>query len=100
MGRCGTNSSIPWSLALALDIASIKLLKSGVLNCDDQKEIRRRQLTLLMYLLRSPFYDRFSRKVIFQILTSLKKIPLIGVLPQQILQYALFWQKIYSYTWD
>ena len=100
MGRCGTNSWIPWSLALALDIASIKLLKSGVLNCDDQKEIRRRQLTLLMYLLRSPFYDRFSRKVIFQILTSLKKIPLIGVLPQQILQYALFWQKIYSYTWD
>jgi len=100
MSRFGTKSWIPTSLAFITDIASITLVKSSRLSSNDAKEIQRRQLTLLMYLLRSPIYERFSRDVILQILTSLRKIPLIGVLPHQILQYMLFWQNIYSYTWD
>ncbi|XP_046648203.1 peroxisomal membrane protein PEX16-like [Daphnia pulicaria] len=100
MSRFGTKSWIPTSLAFVTDIVSITLVKSSQLSSSDAKEIQRRQLTLLMYLLRSPIYDRFSRNVILQILTSLRKIPLIGVLPHQILQYMLFWQNVYFYTWD
>lgn len=100
MSRFGTKSWIPTSLAFVTDIVSITLVKSSQLSSSDAKEIQRRQLTLLMYLLRSPIYDRFSRNVILQILTTLRKIPLIGVLPHQILQYMLFWQNVYFYTWD
>lgn len=100
MACYGTTSWVPWTLALTIDVASLKLLKSGTFSGDDRKEFRRRQFHLLMYLLRSPFYDRFSRKIIFDVLISLRKIPFIGGLPQQIFQYLLFWQKIYSYTWD
>lgn len=100
IGRYGSSSWIPWSLSLFMDVSSLKLLRLSVYNSEDVKEIRRRQLTLLMYLLRSPFYDSFSRKIVLQTLTTLRTIPLIGVLPHHILQYMLFWQKIYFYTWD
>ncbi|KAI9550952.1 hypothetical protein GHT06_005336 [Daphnia sinensis] len=100
MSRFGTKSWIPTSIAFVTDIASITLLKSSSLNCEDAKEIRRRQIALLMYLLRSPIYDRFSRTVILQIMTYLRKVPVVGILPQQFLQYMLFWQNVYCYTWD
>ncbi|KAI9560486.1 hypothetical protein GHT06_011418 [Daphnia sinensis] len=87
MSRFGTKSWIPTSIAFVTDIANAK-------------EIRRRQIALLMYLLRSPIYDRFSRTVILQIMTYLRKFPVVGILPQQFLQYMLFWQNVYCYTWD
>lgn len=100
MRKFGVNSWIAWGLALAVDVSSLKLLKSGVLSSEDVKEVNRRQLALLMYLLRSPFYDMFSRRAILKALNSVKGIPIVGLLRQPILNYLLYWQKIYFYVWD
>ncbi len=49
----------PWLLALATDVASLQLM--GTPTCYPQgrekSEILRRRMLLLLYLLRSPFYD-------------------------------------------
>lgn len=101
MGKWGSSSWLPWLLALGMDVTSLKLLESGpALNAEDGKELHRRQLMLLMYLLRSPFYDRFSRNVLTVTLAKLSRFPLIGVLPQHLLQYLPYWQQLYSYTWE
>jgi len=96
----GTSSWLPWLISLSMDASSLKLFEPVRLNHDEKEEINRRQLMLLMYLLRSPFYDRISSKVLTAILIKLTRLPLVGLLPKHILQYLPHWQKLYSYTWD
>lgn len=99
--RCfGTSSWLPWLLSLSMDTSSLKLFDQFHPNREEKEEINRRQLMLLMYLLRSPFYDSISRKVLTAILMKFTRLPLIGLLPKHILQYLPHWQKLYSYTWD
>ena len=96
----GTTSWVPWLLSLSMDLSSLKLMEHGTFNGDEKKEINRRQLMLLMYLLRSPFYDRFSKQILSSVLMKLSKVPLVGVLPKHLLRYLPYWQGLYSYTWD
>ncbi|GFN86743.1 peroxisomal membrane protein pex16-like [Plakobranchus ocellatus] len=57
----GPSSFKPWLVSSGLDIGSLCLLgDSKDLNPQEQAELRRRALMLAMYLLRSPFYDRYS----------------------------------------
>ena len=85
---------------MTMDAASIKLLAEAKLNAEERKELRRRQWNMLMYLLRSPFYDRYSRTVVAHTLLKLSRLPLVGVFPKQLNQYLPYWQRLYSYTWD
>jgi len=96
----GTSSWLPWLLSITMDASSLKSFDSIKLNREEKEEINRRQLMLLMYLLRSPFYDKISSKILTPILLKLTRLPLIGLLPRHILQYLPHWQKLYSYTWD
>ena len=100
LNRFGMKSWVPWLLALTMDVSSLKLLEQGKYNCEEMKEIHRRQMTLLMYLLRSPFYDRYSRRILSFFLLKFSRIPLVGVLPKHLNMYLPYWQNLYSYTWD
>ena len=100
LNRFGMKSWVPWLLALTMDVSSLKLLEQGKYNREEMKEIHRRQMTLLMYLLRSPFYDRYSRRILSFFLLKFSRIPLVGVLPKHLNMYLPYWQNLYSYTWD
>lgn len=62
LGLCGTQSWKPWLLSGLLELSSFALLSEAKLhNGYERAEMRRRAFLLLYYLLRSPFYDKYSR---------------------------------------
>ncbi|XP_013786235.1 peroxisomal membrane protein PEX16-like [Limulus polyphemus] len=101
MGLYGTDSWKPWIVALGMDVSSLHLLRENEqLNHAEQLELTRRALMLVMFLLRSPFYDRFSREKILQILSSIaRNIPVMKLFMYPLMEYLPEWQKSYFHTW-
>lgn len=99
----GATAWAPWVLSLGLDAASLKLLhepadKMWTLN--ESVELGQRSFALLLYLLRSPFYDRYTKERILRILSLLAdNIPLFGRLIRPLVAYLPEWQKTYFYVW-
>ncbi|XP_036718381.1 peroxisomal biogenesis factor 16 isoform X4 [Balaenoptera musculus] len=66
----------------------------------ERLELRRRTILLLYYLLRSPFYDRFSEaKILFLLQLLADHVPGIGLITRPLMDYLPTWQKIYFYSW-
>ncbi|KAB0797304.1 hypothetical protein PPYR_08298 [Photinus pyralis] len=103
----GNNTWKPWIISLALDLYSLRLYRNCskidkmALSKKQKQQISRRTVVLLLYLLRSPFYDRHSKE---RISASLKcmaaKVPLANMICNPVLQYLPFWQKTYFYMWS
>lgn len=75
--------------------------KMNALTKKQQLQLSKRTVLLVMYLLRSPFYDRYSEHRINALLTSLaRNVPLAGIICNPIVQYLPFWQSNYSHTWS
>ncbi|XP_037694594.1 peroxisomal biogenesis factor 16 isoform X10 [Choloepus didactylus] len=61
LGLWGQRSWTPWLLSGVVDVTSLSLLSDRKdLTRRERLELRRRTILLLYYLLRSPFYDRYS----------------------------------------
>lgn len=98
----GTKAWKQWFVALGVDLASMKLYNKHMNNlCYEQRlEISRRKLSLILYLLRSPMYNGYSKNVIENVLTSMsKKIPILSFINGPVIQYLSHWQDIYFYMW-
>ncbi|XP_054947550.1 peroxisomal biogenesis factor 16 isoform X4 [Physeter macrocephalus] len=66
----------------------------------ERLELRRRTILLLYYLLRSPFYDRFSEaKILFLLQLLADHVPGVGLVTRPLMDYLPTWQKIYFYSW-
>ncbi|CAI8015842.1 Peroxisomal membrane protein PEX16 [Geodia barretti] len=93
----------PWLLSMTLDLASLQL-HGGLLRWrskENKSEIVRRRVSLLLYLLRTPFYDRYTRDLLVRLLSYLAAtIPLVRVVVNPMLGYLPSWQKTYSYCWS
>ncbi|KTF73116.1 hypothetical protein cypCar_00049283 [Cyprinus carpio] len=68
--------------------------------------MRRRAFLLLYYLLRSPFYDRYSEsvsplltKILFLLRFLADYVPGVGLVARPLMEYLPIWQKIYFYNW-
>ncbi|KAJ6219194.1 hypothetical protein RDWZM_005006 [Blomia tropicalis] len=71
-----------------------------VWNWSEQLEIQRRYLSLFMYLLRSPFYDKFTKERILRLLSLFaNNIPLFGRLVRPFITYLPEWQRVYYRIW-
>lgn len=95
----------PWLLSLALDIISFKMLNKEAanipFNSEDKKELVRRRVALLSYILRSPFYDKYSRVRIYAFLNLLSaKMPLARFVAEPLKKYLPHWQSIYFSMWS
>ncbi|KAM6445294.1 peroxisomal biogenesis factor 16 [Rhynochetos jubatus] len=101
LGVCGQRSWKPWLLSAVLDISSLSLLSDlKDLNRRERAELRRRTILLLYYLLRSPFYDRYSEGRILLLLRLLADyVPGVGFVTRPLMDYLPAWQKIYFYNW-
>jgi len=106
LGGCaifGYKSWRSWSLALFTDIISLRLyLHNRTLLTKIQKvEISRRIISILLYLLRSPFYDRHSHDKIDALLNALlKHIPLTKAIVGPLKDYIPYWQDTYFHMWS
>ena len=102
MFACGEKSWKPWLLALGMDLSSLYHLQSrGTLQRSEKDEILRRKATLLIYLLRSPFYDNYSKSKILLLLDGFAKwIPGLRLISNPLKEYLPTWQKMYSHNWS
>ena len=92
----------PWLLSLSMDLVSLQL-HGGLLRwrSKEKSEIVRRRVSLLFYLLRAPFYDRFTKEVLVKILLFLSAtLPLVKIVVDPLLQYIPVWQNTYCYNWS
>ncbi|XP_027631205.1 peroxisomal biogenesis factor 16 [Tupaia chinensis] len=101
LGLCGQRSWTPWLLSGVVDVTSLSLLSDRKgLTQRERLELRRRTVLLLYYLLRSPFYDRFSEaKILFLLQLLADHVPGIGLVTRPLMEYLPTWQKIYFYSW-
>ncbi|XP_069821438.1 peroxisomal biogenesis factor 16 isoform X2 [Dendropsophus ebraccatus] len=97
----GQKSWKPWLLAAALDIASLSVLRDiDHLSRRERGELRRRTLLLFYYLLRSPFYNRYTEIRLLLLLRLLGDyVPGLGLVARPLMDYLPVWQKIYFYNW-
>uniref|UniRef100_A0A8C0ITP0 Peroxisomal membrane protein PEX16 n=1 Tax=Chelonoidis abingdonii TaxID=106734 RepID=A0A8C0ITP0_CHEAB len=101
LGIWGQRSWKPWLLSGILDITSLSLLSDMKdLNKRERLELRRRTILLLYYLLRSPFYDRYSEgRILFLLRLLADYVPGVGLVTRPLMNYLPAWQKIYFYNW-
>ncbi|XP_066586362.1 peroxisomal membrane protein PEX16 [Prorops nasuta] len=95
----------PWLVAFALDIISLELFtkeaKYTQYSKEEKAEIFHRKVSLLLYLVRSPFYDRYSRIRINKLLEYFSaNVPLARFLAEPMAKYLPHWQSIYFYMWS
>ena len=71
------------------------------LSREEKEELIRRRIGLLLYILRSPFYDNCSRMRIFYMLETISKtVPLARLIAEPIARYLPHWQNTYFYMWS
>jgi len=103
MAGFGATAWTPFILSLGLDATSLKLLHEPhekVWTLNESVELGQRSFALLLYLLRSPFYDRYTKERILRILSFLSDhIPLFGRLIRPLISYLPEWQRTYFYVW-
>uniref|UniRef100_A0A8C6ZVS4 Peroxisomal membrane protein PEX16 n=1 Tax=Nothoprocta perdicaria TaxID=30464 RepID=A0A8C6ZVS4_NOTPE len=101
LGVWGQRSWKPWLLSAILDVSSLSLLSDlKDLNRRERVELRRRTILLLYYLLRSPFYDRYSEgRILFLLRLLADYVPGLGFVTRPLMDYLPAWQKIYFYNW-
>nr|CAB3264787.1 peroxisomal membrane protein PEX16-like [Phallusia mammillata] len=102
----GTESFIPWVAALVSDTTSHVLLNKQKqssmkkFNPIEEKELQRRYANLLLYLLRSPMFDKTTGPKLLQLFAYMSKnIPLARYIFDPLSSYLPAWQKVYFYTW-
>ena len=92
----------PWLLSLAMDLVSLQL-HGGLLRwrSKEKSEIVRRRVSLLLYLLRAPFYDRYTKSILVKLLSYLSRtLPLAKMIVDPVLAYIPVWQNTYCYNWS
>ncbi|XP_072448025.1 peroxisomal biogenesis factor 16 isoform X2 [Chiloscyllium punctatum] len=101
LGIWGQKSWKPWLLSGIVDIASLSLMRDPKdMRQTERAELRRRTFLLLYYLLRSPFYDRYSEtKILFLLRILADYVPGVSLVARPLMEYLPVWQKIYFYNW-
>ena len=68
----------------------------------ERQEIWRRRLSFLMYLLRSPFYDRVTKWCIVFAFTSAQNmnIPFSSIAFEALMAYIPHYRRLYYYLWS
>nr|XP_018897091.1 PREDICTED: peroxisomal membrane protein PEX16 [Bemisia tabaci] len=95
----------PYITSFVFDALSIYLIRSSTdprqLTVNQKVELSQRTISLLMYLLRSPFYDKYTKARLNRLLLSLaNSIPLFSTLLKPLAEYIPKWQETYFYMWS
>lgn len=103
IGVFGYNDWKSWSMALIMDLISIRVYYGDRSNLtkDQKLELSKRCLAIFMYLMRSPMYDKFTAHKIDSLLGGLSRfIPMARFICKPVSLYIPVWQKTYFYMWS
>uniref|UniRef100_T1IXV4 Peroxisomal membrane protein PEX16 n=1 Tax=Strigamia maritima TaxID=126957 RepID=T1IXV4_STRMM len=102
MSVFGRQSWMPWLSSLSMDVCSIYVAgQSQSIRPAEMKELNHRTLELFVYLFRSPFYNKYSKQKLLNIIGALNRVlPLGKPIWTSIESYAELWEQIYFYSWD
>ncbi|XP_058813796.1 peroxisomal membrane protein PEX16 [Topomyia yanbarensis] len=101
--KYGLKSWKSYLVPMAMDVASLRIYYKNRqdLSKEQKQELSRRCVSMLLYLMRSPFYDKYSKDKIAGLLTRIgKNVPLTGMITSLILSYIPHWQETYFYMWS
>ncbi|KAG0196812.1 Peroxisomal membrane protein pex16 [Mortierella sp. GBA30] len=111
MRKYGQKSWYPWFLSLAIELASRTSIQHFLAGrqrgpgagrgCGtplEKDEMKRRLWLLLYYVLRSPFYDQFTKERLHNFCESASKKPLISLVAGIVRDYQPLWESVYFYT--
>ncbi|XP_052066296.1 peroxisomal membrane protein PEX16-like [Mytilus californianus] len=98
----GIESWKPFLLSGFADVSSLCMIGDPQdLNQEEKQEIKKRTYMLLLYLLKSPMYDRHTKVKILSTLQFISDhVPLTGLILRPLAQYLPAWQKVYFYLWS
>ena len=103
MAKYGKKAWTPFFVSLGMDLVSLRLLNqpSFHLRTSQQRlELNKRTIFLLFYVLRSPFFDNYSKIRLLKLLGFCSdKIPIIGSLIRPMITYLPEWQQNYFSIW-
>ncbi|KAG0554702.1 hypothetical protein KC19_12G112100 [Ceratodon purpureus] len=112
--RHGLRSWRPWLSALAVDATGMAILYAATLfpgqvfgskstsrnppSKQEKNELTRRQVQWALYLMRSPFFERYTQRRLERVEKTLKPVPLFGSLAGKAVELIQGVQAFYSYT--
>ncbi|KAJ2852255.1 hypothetical protein IWW36_000397 [Coemansia brasiliensis] len=103
--KLGKRDWRPWALSLLIELVSRQMVRTDLHAGKDteehtleREELSRRKWLFLYYLLRSPFYDRFTESRLSGIAEWCNNKPLLSLLGSLIQDYQPLWQQYYFYT--
>ena len=98
----GEKSWKPWLLSAAIDISSLNILKrKKQFKKSEKEDLAKRHAMIFLYLLRSPFYDKYAKAKLIAFLMFLQNwLPGAHLISEPLLAYLPGWQKMYSHCWS
>lgn len=123
MGAFGTRSWLSYLTSMAMDLSSLHLVRTPLplatdsnnplnqigdqapasfrFNPNEKLELGQRASSLLLYLLRSPFFDDYTKqRALDGLSTAAENIPLFGHFLATFVNYIPDWQKDYFRVWS
>ncbi|ESQ39202.1 hypothetical protein EUTSA_v10001499mg [Eutrema salsugineum] len=105
--RYGVRSWIPWAISLSVDTLGMGILSNLKLCGEKSKqihfsqperdELRRRKLLWALYLMRDPFFTKYTRQKLESSQKTVEPVPLIGFLTEKIVELLVGAQSRYTY---
>ncbi|XP_012221616.1 peroxisomal membrane protein PEX16 [Linepithema humile] len=95
----------PWMLSLIIDMISLNIYTRSsqkiLFSKEEKEELVRRRLSLLLYILRSPFYDKYSCTKINALLDTVStSVPFGKLLANAVKKNLPYMQSMYFYMWS
>ncbi|CAJ1949958.1 unnamed protein product [Sphenostylis stenocarpa] len=107
--KYGIRSWTPWFLSLAIDCIGnsfLSLVTSSVadgkeqmfhLSAPEKDEVKRRKLLFVLYLMRDPFFSKYTRQRLENTEKALEPIPVVGFLTAKLVELMIGAQTRYTY---
>ncbi|KAL9385501.1 hypothetical protein Peur_022511 [Populus x canadensis] len=101
--KYGIRSWIPWFLSLAVDtigagfLTQVTKSRDYHLTASEQDELKRRKLLWALYLMRDPFFSKYTRQRLQSTEKLLEPVPIIGLLTAKIVELVVGAQTRYTY---
>ncbi|GAY42059.1 hypothetical protein CUMW_063990 [Citrus unshiu] len=107
--KYGIRSWIPWFLSLAVDFTGLGFLSLATrsrhdgkeqtfhLSTSEKDELKRRKLLWALYLMRDPFFSKYTRQRLESTGKQLEPVPIIGFLAEKIIELLVGAQTRYTY---
>ncbi|XP_057549804.1 peroxisome biogenesis protein 16 [Amaranthus tricolor] len=108
--KYGSRSWIPWFISLAVDLVSLSataqatkskewtnVLKEIHLSVEEKDELRRRKVLWALYIMRDPFFCKYTRQRLESTQKALEPVPVIGLLTEKLVELIFGAQTRYTY---